>query len=244
MDNELMELRRRVAALEAATAAAARRGRAVWATAAGAALVVLAATVTLAQAAGAPPPLPNPSRVPAPFEVVDGKGRAIFRVQMSASGDGAAILYDDAGSECAIIGHSPQKPLFQVWKNGVLRGGMGYSGAGNGLLVLDGPGQSSTQVVGGGGFYLNNAEGQDVATIAFDAGSNGFAQVMNRAGAVMSEMAVAGTGSSGRVSVSVPGEIRVLMGVLENGKGDVCANGAGGRQACLSGLAAKALTPY
>ena len=69
--------------------------------------------------------------------------------------------------------------------------------------------------------------------------------VLIQGGAALSHlMAVAGDGSGGRISVSVPNEIRVLMGILENGKGDVCANGAPGRQACLSGLAVKTLTPF
>jgi hypothetical protein len=46
------------------------------------------------------------------------------------------------------------------------------------------------------------------------------------------------------VEVSAGSEVKVLMGVLDNGKGDVCANGAAGKQACMSGLAIKALMPY
>jgi hypothetical protein len=55
---------------------------------------------------------------------------------------------------------------------------------------------------------------------------------------------VASNGSSGRVEVSGAGEIKVLMGMLDSGKGDVCANGSPGKQVCISGLAVKTLTPY
>jgi hypothetical protein len=250
METELIELQRRVVALEAAQAAGARRERSDrsrrtgWAPVLGAGILAFGVVVTLARAAGGPPPLRDPIRVPAPFEVVDDKGRAIFRVQASASGDGTAIFYDEVGEECAIIGHGIDKPLFQVLKKGVLKGGLGISRVGAGLLRLDGAGESSTQLVGGTGVYLENDEGNTVVALGVDGSSNGFVQVMNRAGVDLSELAVAPDGSGGRISVSKPNEVTVLMGVLVNGKGDVCANGLPGKQVCLSGLAAKTFTKY
>ena len=60
----------------------------------------------------------------------------------------------------------------------------------------------------------------------------------------MSKLSVATDGPSGRVEVSSGGDIKVLMGVLEGGKGDVCAHGDPGKQVCMSGLAVKSLIRY
>jgi len=44
----------------------------------------------------------------------------------------------------------------------------------------------------------------------------------------LSKISVATDGSSGRVEVSAGGEVKALMGIKLNGKGDVCANGEKG----------------
>jgi hypothetical protein len=64
------------------------------------------------------------------------------------------------------------------------------------------------------------------------------------AGSFMSKLSVATDGPSGRVEVSSGGDIKVLISVLTNGKGDVCANGDPGKQVCMSGLAIKSLIRY
>jgi hypothetical protein len=294
MEPELVNLQRRVAELEKALIqVSAHRGRpARWAATAGAvagALVMAAASARVF----AQPGLPPPSKVTAPFEVVDGRGRTLFKVQMSASGAGLALFYDDTGEETAIIGRATgsDKPDFQVVRKGVLVAGLGAWENGGGVLALydktgvlsasigtaasSGAGvmrvfnkgtprielgvakgsesgsmslfsksKAETILVGDAGIRQTNAQGNPAAQFGVDDNSNGYVMAANPGGLFLSKLGVASNGSSGRVEVSGGGEIKVLMGVLDNGKGDLCATGSPGKQACISGLAVKTLTPY
>src|SRR5262245_36305797 len=128
MDVELVSLQRRVTVLEKAlvSISAQRRRPAMWPALAGAmagALVMAAAGARVF----AQPGLPAPSKVTAPFEVVDGRGRTLFKVQMSASGAGLGLFYDDTGQEAAVIGTATgsDKPAFQVVRKGILLAGLG-----------------------------------------------------------------------------------------------------------------------
>jgi hypothetical protein len=293
MEPELVNLQRRVAELEKALiqVSAHRRRPAMWAATAGA-----VAGVLVMAAAGArvfAQPGITPTKVTAPFEVVDTKGRTLFKVQMSASGAGLALFYDDAGQETAIVGRATgsDKPEFQVVRKGVLVAGLGaWENGGGHLSMYDNTGvleatigaapsggagvmrvfskgaprielgvanvsdagsmslfsktKAETIVVGDVGIRQTNAQGLPAAQFGVDDNSNGYVMAANRGGTFLSKLSVAANGSSGRVEVSGGGEIKVLMGVLDNGKGDLCATGSPGKQVCMSGLAVKTLTPY
>jgi hypothetical protein len=268
VDSELAKLPERVAELEAVLAAIAAQG---------------------------------PSKVVAPFEVVDGRGRTLFKIQMSASGAGLGIFCDDAGQEVAIIGHASgsQQPTIRVMEKGIEKVGIGLSkgdgliqvgndvdsriqlvsGEDAGMSVLNASGQvaarvfktkggdgamdinksgkirvalgisgageaglltlysdttkAQTVIHGDAGLQQKNAQGQPVAQLSVDDNGHGSVMVASRTGTVMSKLAIAVDGSSGRVEVSSGGEVKALMGILQNGKGDVCANGDKG-SACLS----------
>jgi hypothetical protein len=140
MDSELVSLQRRVAELEKTLiqVTAPRRRPASWPAIACALVLAAAGARVFAQ-----PPLPPPSKVTAPFEVVDGRGRPLFRVQMSASGAGLGLFYDDAGQETAIVGRATgsEKPEFQVLRKGVLVAGLGaWENGGGHLSIYDGTG--------------------------------------------------------------------------------------------------------
>lgn len=294
MESELVSLQRRVAELEKAlTIVTAQRKRpAPWPAMAGAiggALLMAAAGARVF----AQPGLPPPSKVTAPFEVVDGRGRTLFKVQMSASGAGLALFYDDTGQETAIVGRSTgsEKPAFQVVRKGVMVAGLGAWEDGGGVLALydnsgvlsasigtaasSGAGvmrvfskgaprielgvangsdsgsmslysksKAETIIVGDAGIRQTNARGNPAAQFGVDDNSNGYVMAANPGGLFLSRLGVASNGSSGRVEVSGGGEIKVLMGVLDNGKGDLCSTGSPGKQVCMSGLAVKTLTPY
>ncbi len=138
MEPELVNLQRRVAELEKALiqVSAHRRRPAMWAATAGAvagALVMAAAGARVFAQPGI-----TPTKVTAPFEVVDTRGRTLFKVQMSASGAGLALFYDDAGQETAIVGRATgsDKPEFQVVRKGVLVAGLGAWENGGGHLSM------------------------------------------------------------------------------------------------------------
>jgi hypothetical protein len=285
MEAELVALRRRLEALERA------RGRSWMAPA------VVFAAVLIAIVAGArvsAQPGITPSKVTAPFEVVDTRGRTLFKVQMSASGAGLAVFYDDTGAETAIVGRATgsEKPEFQVVRKGVLVAGLGAweqsgggtvalydrtgvlqaslgtspsgdaglvrvltkgtkrielgvaTGSDSGSMSVYGKGKAETIIIGDAGIRQTNAQGLPAAQFGVDDHNNGYVMAANPGGTFVSRLGAADDGSSGRVEVMGVGEIKVLMGVLQNGKGDVCANGSPGKQVCLSGLALKTLTPY
>jgi len=292
MDMELIALQQRVERLEGAVAAMSvrRLQRASWTAAAGA----LAGALVTAAGGGrvfAQPGI-TPTKVTAPFEVVDGRGRTLFKLQMSASGAGVALFYDDTGQETAIVGRATgsDKPDFQVIRKGVLVAGLGAPDTGGGALsVYDGTGvlaadvsarsgaaglmrvmskgkprvelgvaekleagsvsvygsgKTETKIVGEVGVRQTNAQGLPAAQFGVDDHNNGYVMAANPGGTFLARLGLADDGSGGRVEVLVPGETKVLMGVLVNGKGDVCATGAPNKQVCMSGLALKTLTPY
>ncbi len=292
MEPELVSLQRRVAELEQAlTRIAARRRRpSIWPVTASmlaGALVMAAGARLFAQ------PGITASKVTAPFEVVDTRGRTLFKVQMSASGAGLALFYDETGQETAIVGRATgsDRPEFQVVRKGVLVAGLGAwenggghlsiyditgvleatlgaassggagvmrvfskgtprielgvaTGSDSGSMSVYGKGKAETIIVGDAGVRQTNAQGLPAAQFGVDDNNNGYVMAANPGGTFLSRLGVASNGSSGRVEVSGAGEIKVLMGVLDSGKGDVCANGSPGKQVCISGLAIKTLTPY
>jgi hypothetical protein len=290
MESELVSLQRRVAELEKALiqVTAHRRRPMSWPAIAAALVVAAAGARVFAQ-----PGLPPPSKVTAPFEVIDTRGRTLFKVQMSASGAGLALFYDDAGEETAIVGRArgSDKPEFQVVRKGVLVAGLGawengggtldlYDSTGvptasigtarsaaaglmrvltkgtkrielgvakdrdSGSLSVYGTGKAETLIVGDVGIRQKNQQGLPAAQFGVDDSNNGYVMAANPAGTFLSRLTTSTDGSGGRIEVSGGGEVKVLMAIRENGKGDVCANGSPGKQVCLSGLAIKTLTPF
>jgi hypothetical protein len=112
---------------------------------------------------------------------------------------------------------------------------LGISAAGEaGLLTLfSNTTQAQTILHGDAGIQQKNAQGQPVAQISVDDHGQGSVMVANRTGSFMSKLTIATDGSSGRVEVSAGGAVKALMGILTNGKGDVCASSDKG-SACLS----------
>ena len=184
MDSELVSLQRRVEELEKALiqVTVQRRRRLSWPAIAGALVMAAAGARVFAQ-----PGLPPPSKVTAPFEVVDGRGRTLFKVQMSASGAGLGLFFDDGGQEAAIIGKASgsDKPTFQVVRKGVMVAGLGTSegGGGGDLALYDSTGRMTTTITSASG----------------DAGS-GLIRVMSK-GIPRIEMGIAKQSESGSMSL-------------------------------------------
>jgi len=174
MEIELENLQKRVAELEAALAAVAaqqrpwrRRWRRAPVGMLCAGIVAIGLAATLAAGTGATPTPQGPSKVVAPFEVVDGTGRTLFKVAMGGSGAGIAVFYDLAGDEYAVIAKQAEKPIFQALQHGILKAGMGVGGGGNGRIVVGGEGEPSVTLLGGkeGGVYVSNAAGNHVVEL-------------------------------------------------------------------------------
>jgi hypothetical protein len=157
-------------------------------------------------------------------EVLNGAGHTAARFFATASGDGALDINHGA------------KPMVEL--------GTAQAGDGGIITLHSNTTQARTVLLGDYGIRQVNAQGNPAFQAGPDDNGNGYAMVANRGGVFMSKMTTATNGSSGRVEVSAGGEIKVLVGVLTNNKGEVCATGDGEKQVCMSGLAIKTLTPY
>jgi hypothetical protein len=134
----------------------------------------------------------------------------------------------------------------KINRGGVTRISLGISKVGDaGNIVLSSNTTKAQTILHGDvGIRQTNAQGNPVFQAGADDNNNGYAMAANQAGNFMSTISISSGGSSGRVEVSAGSEVMVLMGIKENGKGDVCATGAPGKQVCMSGLAIKSLIPY
>lgn len=317
MESELVNLQQRVAELEEALAAVAahqRPSRSRWRTALVsmfcAGIVAIGLAVALARPASATLTDQGPSKVVAPFQVVDSAGRVLFNVESQPAG-GVIGIFNTKGDRVIELLAGPEgSSSIGLIDKGIRKVHLVLDGQAGGTVIVGGdettthivedgvkvmsPGKAGTNpVVGLGlsedgqgtlqifnsagklavelgiaktnnaglaklfsstqaqmilngevGIRQTNAQGQPVFQAGVDDNGQGYAMAANKAGAYVSKISVAADGSSGRVEVSSGGEVKGLMGVLQNGKGDVCASGDPGKQVCLSGLAAKSFIPY
>ena len=243
MESELDNLQRRVAELEAALAAISRKERRSpfprWAGLTmliGAVIVAIGLVFPFTSGARAIQKPQGPLKVTAPFEVFDNNGQRLFAVVADpTSGGGDAIFFNNAGVPAAEIRSTTKAGTgeIRIMDGADTKISLGITAADAGSIYLFSKSQAVTIINGGAGIRQTNAQRQPVAQLGVDDNGQGYAMVANRAGTFLSKISVAAGGSSGRVEVSSGGDIKVLMGVLENGKGDVCANGEKG-SACLS----------
>jgi len=169
------------------------------------------------------------------------------RVQLVGGEDASVSVMNAAGQQAARVFKTKSgSGAMDINTSGKTRVELGISGAGDaGLIKLySNTTQAQTILHGDAGLQQRNASGQPVLQLGVDDNGQGYARTANRAGTYVSKISVASDGSGGRVEVSQGGDVKVLMGVLENGKGDVCANGDPGKQVCMSGLAVKSLIRY
>ncbi len=255
MERELVTLQARVAELEATLAAVVaqqRPSRPRWSMSVAvmycAAIVMISVAATLATGASATIMSQGPSKIVAPFEVYNNQRQLLFAVVADpSSGGGHAIVFNSTGQPAdELLATTEGNGQVKINKGGATRVQLGISAAADaGSIILSSNNtQARTILHGVVGIQVQNASGQPVFQAGRDDNGQGYAMAANKTGTFMSKLSVAADGSSGRVEVSQGSDIRVLMGVLENGKGDVCAHGDPGRQVCLSGLAVKALIRY
>lgn len=254
METELLKMQRRVEGLEAALAAVAaqqrparHRWRVMLVGMFCAGIVGISAAVNFATGVSATTTQQGPLRVVAPFEVFDNKGVRLFAVVTDpTSGGGDALVFNNTGVPAAEIRSTTQAGAgeIRIMDGGKTKVSLGSTSTEAGSIYLFSKTQAVTIINGDAGIRQTNAQRQPVAQLGVDDNGQGYAMVANRSGTFLSKISVETDGSSGRVEVSSGGDVKALMGVLTNGKGDVCANGDPGKQVCLSGLAAKSFIRY
>ncbi len=253
MEGELTKLQTRVEELEAALAAISKKKSSANACRVPSlpflicvVIVAIGAALAHTAGAGATSAPQAPTKVYAPFQVWD-KDKLLFSVQEEPGGGGAGAVFiftKDGAPAVEILASGEGNGAVSLMNKGTERVSVGIAGNGAGLLVLKSAGQAATQLNGAFGARQTNAQGQPSAQWGVDDSNNGYFMAAGRAGRFLSRLTTDEGGSTGRVEVMGSDEVKVLMGVKENGKGDVCANGAPGKQVCFSGLAIKTLTPF
>ncbi len=151
------------------------------------------------------------------------------------SGGGDAIVFNNAGVPAAEIRTTAKAGAgeIRILDGGDTKISLGITSADAGSIYLFSKTQAVTKINGDAGIQQTNAQRTPVAQLGVDDNGQGYAMVANKVGTFLSKISVSTDGSSGRVEVSQGGDIKALMSVLQNGKGDVCANGEKG-SACLS----------
>jgi len=108
----------------------------------------------------------GPTKVVAPFSVVDSEGRELFRVA-SASGTGVATVYDNGVVQLTL--GSPRgrgKPPIQVLSpGGDVKAGIGITTEGDGQIVLSGKGKTRLSLSGAGGLSVSNKDDKRVVSL-------------------------------------------------------------------------------
>lgn len=170
MEREVANLERRVAELEAALAIVSkRRDRPElrrWVTLAPlmcAGMLILCVGIFLGEGTGSfAAAQGGPSKVVAPFQVVDKTGRVLFKVAMHTQGTGVAIVYDAQENEMVTLGVSSpalgKYPIQVSSPEGNTKVGIGVNAAGEGVVVLNSKAKSTLGLTGAGIVKAHNAQ--------------------------------------------------------------------------------------
>src|SRR6266571_3492841 len=255
MKDELINLRQRVAELETTLALvtaqrhpAPRYWQRYWVVTLCVGLVIVSLLLTLSNGANATVAPQGPQKVVAPFEVYNNQHQLIFAVVADPTSEGGhVLLFTSDGTPAAeLLATKDGNGQIKVNRGGATRIQLGISKVGDaGNIVLSSnTTQAQTILHGDVGIRQTNAQGQPAFQAGVDDRGVGYAMAAGRSGKFLSRLTTDDNGMTGRVEVMGSDEVKVLMGVKENGKGDVCANGAPGKQVCFSGLAIKTLTPF
>lgn len=257
MDRELIELRERVSALEKMLAAMQQESgrpnsnRSVhgrWFSAA--ALVLACMAVIIGPRVASVAAQGGPSKVVAPFLVVDGAGNHLFSVTTkgAAPGGGRAVrVFGNASSDPVVTiaaTDDGQTGFMTLTEKGQTLVDVVATPNGYGAIQLKGAKTyPSLELMGMGWLTARNDTGKEVVHAGTDGKNNGELALRNAVEHDKLHLFVAPDGS-GLIQLSkAQDQFSVHMGTKGNGKGDVCAYGTTG-QICLSLLGAKNFVTY
>jgi len=261
MNRELLDLRRRMEALErllADKAAPERRpGTRRYATPAVCAVLSLANVLLLVDGAADRLRAAAPSSVTAPFTVVDDKGRALMTVEADAGG-GRLAIYNADNRAVGILGATTDgsSAHLDVYERGYdePKVRLGINVDDNGTLVLGGFGKG-LMYVAGAGIAITNSERKSVAILRADTAERGYLQLRNNDGASTTSIwasdvggivevndkagkpagKIDAVGGPGKMTVYGNGVERTALGVSADDAGLIVLKSAKGSGAMLHG---------
>lgn len=172
----------------------------------------------------------GPTKVVAPFSVVDSDGRELFRVA-SASGAGVAIVYDNGVVQLTLGSPRGQgKPSIQVLSpSGDVKAGIGITTEGDGQIVLSGKGKTRLSLSGAGGLSVSNKDDKRVVSLGGGDAEGGAGNLhlydSNGTERVTVRSPLPGSGKPNIEVLGSDGSSKAGIGVSEKGSGLIALKG-------------------
>ena len=190
----------------------------------------------------------RPQRIVAPFEVVDGNGKVLLRVERGPAGGGVVTTMTSSEGVAATlgVGTTGLAGSVRLHKDGKELATLGVAADSGSIILADAIGRLRFQATGGSGAHFFDQSGRERISIAFaDDGNRGFVAVRNDKGIEVGNLFESPAGVGSLVTRDGEGQ-GVQIGTKNRSSGsfgDVCATSPKGGM-CLSVLAIKTMNPY
>lgn len=175
MESEILDLQNRVAQLEAALAEISQERRRRFSRRVGLTVLVCAAVGAAGFAFTFSATAQGPSKVTAPFQVVDSHGKVLFSVWADPqTGSSSVIVWNQQGRPAAEISATAAgNGLATIMENGQIRAGLGVSETGEGLIRALGVSDKAEAALSGNiGLFLKNTDGRAIAAFGLNPSSH------------------------------------------------------------------------
>ena len=192
----------------------------------------------------------RPTRVKAPFEVVDDAGKVILRIERGPAGGGVVQALTVNGGLAAQlgVGSTGFAGSVRLNKDGKELAVMGIAGDEGVIRLRDPVGRNRLQLgaeLDGGGLAMYDTSGKERVRLGFLDGGRGYVAVRNTAGIEVGNLFESAAGVGSLMTRDADGQ-GVQIGTKSRSSGafgDVCATSPKGGM-CLSVLAIKTMNPY
>ena len=230
MESEILNLQKRVAQLEAALAEMSQERRRRWFyRRAGLTMLVCTVVGAVAFAFTFSATAQGPSKVTAPFQVVDNHGKALFSVWADPqTGSSSVIVWNQQGRPAAEISATAAgNGLATIMRNGQIRAGLGVSQAGDGLIrALGVSDKAEADLSGDIGLFLRNTDGQPIAAFGVDQNSHaGTAYLPDEHGSRILELGRATGSDKPDIQILRSGNLKLGIGTSKDDDGLMVLNG-------------------
>ena len=187
------------------------------------------------------------TRVKAPFEVVDGDGKVLLRVERGAAGGGVVKAMNPSGALAALFGTGPsgRAGAVRLMLDDKEAVSIGSTTDGGSIYLKDLSGMERVQLFSTQGVALWDNSGHERVRLGFAEGNRGYVAVRNDKGAEVAHLFESPNGVGSLVTRDGEGQgVQIGTKTRASGAfGDVCATSPKGGM-CLSVLAIKAMSPY
>jgi hypothetical protein len=192
----------------------------------------------------------RPTRVKAPFEIIDGDGKVLLRVERGTAGGGVVTALTSNGGVASQfgVGSTGFAGSVRLHKDGKELVAIGVASDEGAIRLNDAAGRNRLALgaeVNGGGVAMYDTSGHERVRLGFADGNRGYVAVRNDKGAEVAHLFESAAGVGNLVTRDADGQgVQIGTKTRASGAfGDVCATSPKGGM-CLSVLAIKAMSPY